>query len=87
MKSIDRPPYARNNDAPLWHDVINTAARYVTAEERIYAALIVEGIAWSLSVPRVREALLAGATSLRKQHPDIATAVERAYQSKDEVRP
>lgn len=87
MSTIDRPPHARNNDAPLWHDVVNTAACDLTVQGRIAAASIVEEIAWSLSVPRVRGALLAGATALRKEHPDIATAIERAYLSRGEVRP
>ena len=88
MKSIDRPHDARNNDAPLWHVILNNAAYQLTVQERHAVAAIVEAIVRPWEASCVKEALLAGASALRRKHsPDVATAMERAYLSRDEVRP
>lgn len=86
MKSIDLPPYAHNYDAPS-SDAINTAAYYLTIQERHAAAGIVEEIVRILPASCAREALLAGATALRNEHPDVAAVMTRAYLSQGEVRP
>ncbi len=86
MKSIDLPTHAHNYDAPL-SDAINTAAHWLTIPERHAAAGILEKIVLILPASCARGALLAGATALRHEHPDVAAVMTRAYLSRGEVRP